>query len=191
MGADPSREPPFFFMKPADAIAPASPRILYPPDTANLHHEVELVIALGAGGADIAPASAEKCVFGYAIGVDLTKRDRQNEAKEKGHPWERSKAFEASAPISSIVAASAAGDLTSGAISLSVNGLKRQDGDLADMIWKPAEIIARLSQIWTLAPGDLIFTGTPEGVGPLAFGDVVEARIQGLGALRFEMGSGA
>lgn len=191
MGADPSREEPFFFMKPADAVVPLGGRVASPPDTDNLHHEVELVAAIGRGGSDIAAADALDHVFGYAVGIDLTKRDRQNALKAAGQPWERSKSFDHSAPISAIVALPPDAAPVRGAISLAVNGAMRQNADLSDMIWSTAEIIARLSQIWTLAPGDLVFTGTPEGVGSLAFGDVIEARITGVGGLRVEIGSGA
>ena len=190
MGADPNRDPPFFFMKPADAVASAG-RLAYPRDTANLHHEVELVVALGRGGVDIPVENALDHVFGYAVGIDLTKRDRQNEAKAAGQPWERSKAFDHSAPVSPLVPLGPHQAPVSGRIALAVNGAVRQDADLADMIWSTAEIISRLSHIWTLQPGDLVFTGTPEGVGPIAFGDVLEARIQDVGGLRVEIGSGA
>lgn len=183
MGSDPKADPPFFFMKPADAVLPEGGTRPYPADTALLHHEVELVIAIGRGGAKIAPEQALAHVFGYAVGIDLTKRDRQNDAKAKGHPWERGKAFDCSAPISAIVTAAAAGHPARGRIALSVNGAVRQEGDLSDMIWPPADIIARTSEVWTLAPGDLIFTGTPEGVGALAPGDAVEAAIAGVGSL--------
>jgi len=190
MGADPSREPPFFFMKPADAVTPAG-RLPYPTDTQNLHPEVELVAAIRRGGTDIPVASALDHVFGYAVGIDLTKRDRQNEAKAAAQPWERSKGFDFSAPISPILPLTAEHAPRAGRISLAVNGALRQDADLDAMIWSVAEIVARASQIWTLAPGDLIFTGTPEGVGPVAFGDVLEARIENVGGLRVEIGSGA
>lgn len=190
MGADPQRAAPFFFMKPADSVVPAAGRLAYPSDTEDFHHEVELVVALGRGGENLDPQAALALVFGYAVGVDLTKRDRQAEAKRAGEPWERSKAFERSAPLSAIATAAAVGHPFANRIALSVNGATRQDATTADMIWSAPEIIARLSRLWTLRPGDLIFTGTPEGVGPLAFGDVVEARIEGVGGLRFAVGSG-
>jgi fumarylpyruvate hydrolase len=190
MGIDPAKEPPVFFMKPGDAVFPEGGRYAYPGDTAELHHEVELVIALGRGGDRIPAEAALNHVFGYAVGIDLTKRDRQAEAKAKGQPWERAKAFELSAPISMIVMAAASGHPTRGRIGLAVNGLMRQEADLADMILSPAEIIAHLSRLWTLEAGDLIFTGTPEGVGALAFGDQVEARVEGVGGLRLEITSG-
>ena len=184
MGGD-DRDPPFFFSKPADALVPPGAEVPYPPRTANLHHEIELVIALKAGGADIAPAEALAHIYGYAVGVDLTRRDMQNAAKAKGHPWDAAKGFDASAPISAIRKWD--GAPPQGRIALSVNGQVRQDGALADMIWNVAEIIAEASGLWTLAPGDLIFTGTPEGVGPLAPGDVVHGEIEGVGALDFKV----
>lgn len=190
MGGDPTRDQPIFFMKPGDAVAPRG-RLAYPPDTNDLHHEVELVAAIGRGGANISVAAALDHVFGYAVGIDLTKRDRQAEAKAAGAPWERSKAFEHSAPISAILPLNPAQAPLRGRISLTVNGAVRQASDLANMIWTTAEIVSRLSQIWTLQPGDLIFTGTPEGVGQIAFGDVLEAHVENVGGLRVEIGSGA
>ncbi len=190
MGGDPAKGDPVVFMKPADSVVPGGGRLAYPPDTADLHHEVELVAAIGRPLHRANPADALDAVFGYAVGIDLTKRDRQGEAKSAGLPWERAKSFEQSAPISAIVPASGGVHPTRGRIALSVNGLIRQDADLSDMIWPTADIVARLSHIWSLQPGDLVFTGTPEGVGPLAFGDVVEARIESVGGLRIEISSG-
>jgi fumarylpyruvate hydrolase len=187
MGADPAKEPPIFFMKPADAVTTADWRLPFPSDTQDLHHEVELVVALGQGGWDVALGDAHNLVYGYAVGIDLTKRDRQKEAKAAGAPWERAKAFDNCAPISPILPADQIGHPQSGAISLSVNGETRQSADLGDMIWPVNAIISRLSEIWTLAPGDLIFTGTPEGVGPLRRGDRAHAEIQGVGALSIEL----
>jgi len=158
--------------------------VAYPSVTTNLHHEIELVAALGGGGADIAPADALALVFGYAAGVDLTRRDLQNAAKDKGQPWEDSKGFDRSAPIGSIRPANGAGQ-PDGRISLSVNGQVRQDARLSDMIWNLAEVIAQASRLWRLAPGDLIFTGTPEGVGPLVRGDRVAGAIEGVGEVGF------
>lgn len=186
MGADPTAEPPFFFMKPADAIV-LDAKAPYPPDTDNLHHEIELVVAIGRGGWDVTYEQALDLVYGYAVGVDLTKRDRQNDAKAKGQPWERSKAFENSAPITSIVPAERIGHPKRGEISLSVNGERRQHGDLADMILPVPAIIARLSEVWSLAPGDLIFTGTPEGVSRLTRGDLVEGHVENVGRISFEV----
>jgi len=182
MGGD-DRKPPFFFTKPADAVVPPGRDPAYPPRTANLHHEIELVVAIGRGGADVAPEAALDLVFGYAVGVDLTRRDLQAEAKEGGRPWDAAKGFDASAPISAIRRWT--GAPPQGRIALSVNGQVRQDGLVADMIWNVAEIVAEASKLWTLAPGDLIFTGTPEGVGPLVPGDRVEGEVDGVGALAF------
>lgn len=179
MGAS-GRESPFFFLKPATALFRGA-TLPYPRDTADLHHEVELVIEIGRGGADIAVEEALGCVVGYAVGIDLTKRDRQAELKEKGQPWERAKAFDHSAPLSVTVPVSA--HPSAGFIRLSVNGSLRQEGNLNQMIWKPAEIIAEVSRLWVLQPGDLIFTGTPAGVGPLMRGDQVTAEIEGVGRL--------
>jgi len=186
MGGD-DRDPPFFFAKPADAVAPPGAAVPYPPATQNLHHEMELVVALGAGAANVTPEQALSLVFGYAAGVDLTRRDLQNAAKDKGQPWESSKGFDASAPISAIRRWS--GPAPQGRIRLSVNGAVRQDAVVADMIWSVPEIIAEASRLWTLAAGDLIYTGTPEGVGPLVPGDRVEGDIEGVGALAFTVGA--
>jgi fumarylpyruvate hydrolase len=186
MGADPEREPPFFFSKPADAIVPGGGEVAYPSATADLHHEVELVIALGGGGADLTPARAAEAVFGWAVGVDLTRRDLQAEAKKAGRPWDASKGFDASAPIGTITPRSALA-APRGRIRLSVDGAVKQDGDLADMIWDPAGVVAEASRLWRLAPGDLIFTGTPEGIGPVARGQRVEAAIDGLQPLSFRV----
>ena len=187
MGADPAAAAPFFFMKPADAIV-TGPKAPYPPDTDNLHHEIELVVAIGRGGWDVTYEQALDLVYGYAVGIDLTKRDRQNDAKDKGQPWERGKAFEASAPIAPIVPAERIGHPKSGAIELAVNGETRQRGDLADLILPVPAIIARLSEVWTLAPGDLIFTGTPEGVSRLNRGDRLSGHIEGVGDIKLDIG---
>jgi fumarylpyruvate hydrolase len=184
MGGD-DRDPPFFFAKPADAIAPPGAPVAYPSVTADLHHEIELVVALGGGGADVSVEGAPGLVFGYAVGVDLTRRDLQNAAKAKGQPWECGKAFDASAPIGAIRPAD--GPPPQGRIWLSVNGAVRQDGQMADMIWTVPEIIAQASRLWRLAPGDLIYTGTPEGVGPLARGDLVTGGAQGVGEIAFTL----
>ncbi|MCM8596341.1 fumarylacetoacetate hydrolase family protein [Accumulibacter sp.] len=182
MGAD-TREPPFFFGKPADALVPGGGTVAYPPATANLQHEVELVVALAGGGREVPVARALDLVLGYAVGIDLTRRDLQQAAKEKGHPWDMAKGFDQSAPIGPIHPLSIAGHPTSGAIWLRVNGELRQNGDLRQMSWSVAEVIARLSGLVTLAPGDLIFTGTPAGVSTLARGDQIEAGVAGLGEL--------
>jgi fumarylpyruvate hydrolase len=161
------REPPFFFMKPADAVVGGAGEIAvaYPPATANLHHEVELVVALGGGGANVAVDAAGSLIFGYAVGLDLTRRDLQARAKEKGHPWDMGKGFDQSAVCGPIRPAAAVGVLAGGRIRLAVNGEVRQDGDLAAMSWKVADIIANLSTLVRLEAGDLIYTGTPAGVG--------------------------
>jgi len=184
MGADPSREEPFFFSKPADALVPGGGEVPYPPLTDNYQHEVELVVALGKGGAEISPGDAAGYVFGYAIGLDMTRRDLQAALKEKGRPWEMGKAFDRSAPIGSIHPAAAVGHPRRGSIELDVNGVTRQRGNLADMIWTVDEVIARLSRYVRLEAGDLVFSGTPAGVGRLIRGDRLVGRIEGLGELR-------
>lgn len=191
MGSDPSREAPFFFCKPADAVLPVTPdsvaMLPYPGRTADFHHEVELVVAIGQGGADIPVPEALRHVWGYGVGLDMTRRDVQAALKAKGHPWEAGKAFDHSAPISPLVPASAIGHPASGAVWLGVNGEPRQRGDLADMIWSVAEIVSRLSELFALAPGDLIFTGTPEGVGPVMPGERIEAGVDGVGRLTLQV----
>ncbi|HUZ14110.1 MAG TPA: fumarylacetoacetate hydrolase family protein [Caulobacteraceae bacterium] len=182
MGGD-DRDPPFFFAKPADAVVGPGGDIAYPAQTADLHHEMELVVALGGGGADVPAGAALGLVFGYAAGVDLTRRDLQGAYRAKGQPWEGAKGFDASAPISAVRRWS--GPAPQGRIRLAVNGRVRQDASLDQMIWNVPEIIAEASRLWRLAPGDLIFTGTPEGVGPLARGDRVEGEVEGVGALAF------
>ena len=184
MGGD-DRDPPFFFAKPADAITPPGGAVPSPPASANVHHEIELVVALGAGGADLSAERALELVFGYAAGVDLTRRDLQAAAREKGQPWEAAKGFDASAPISPIRRWT--GAAPQGRIWLSVNGQVRQDAKIADMLWNVAEVIAEASKLWRLAPGDLIYTGTPEGVGPLVRGDRVEGGVDGVGELSFQV----
>ncbi len=190
MGSDPSRDPPIFFTKPADAVVANGGAVPYPPRTANLHHEIELVIAIGRGGRAISPSAALDYVFGYAAGNDLTRRDLQNAAKKRGEPWDTSKAFDCSAPIAAIRPASL-GHLDRGRIWLEVNGEPRQRGDIQDLIWKVPEIIAELSAFYALQPGDLIFTGTPAGVGPLMPGDRIEGGIEGLEVLRNTIVGGA
>jgi len=182
------REPPFFFLKPADALLPVpegrTGTMAYPSLTANLHHEIELVVAIGRGGREIAPADATQHVWGYAIGLDMTRRDLQNDMKKQGRPWCIGKAFEQSAPIGPVHPIGRTGRLVKGAITLDVNGQRRQQGDLSELIWSVDEIIAHLSAAWLLQPGDLIYTGTPAGVGAVQRGDLMEGRIDGLGALR-------
>ncbi len=187
MGHDPDRDPPFFFTKPADALIPGGGAFPYPTASENVHYELELVVALAAGGSEIALERASEHIFGYAVGLDMTRRDRQEEARKMGRPWAVAKAFDHSAPCSALVPASAIGHPARGAIRLEVNGQLRQDGDLAQMIWKTPEVIAYLSCLFTLAPGDLIFTGTPAGVGPVGRGDVLHGQIEGVGELRVEV----
>lgn len=182
MGSDPDREPPFFFAKPADAIVAGGP-VAYPPATANLHHEVELVAAIGRGGANIAVATALEHVWGYTVGLDLTRRDLQDVAKKGGRPWDMAKGFDASGPVGVLRPAAEIGHPAKAAITLEVNGQRRQSGDIADMIWSVAEVVAHLSGLVCLAPGDLIFTGTPAGVGAVVRGDRLEARIDGVAEL--------
>jgi fumarylpyruvate hydrolase len=177
-------EPPFFFTKPADAVVADGATIPFPSLTDNLHHEIELVVALHSGGADIAPGRALDCVYGYAAGIDLTRRDMQTKARNAGRPWDMSKGFDNSAPIGAIRKASQIGHPARGRIALSVNGAPRQQGDLSDMIWSAPQIIADLSRYVALAPGDLIFTGTPAGVGALRPGDTAEGEIEGVGTVR-------
>jgi len=186
MGGD-GRDPPFFFTKPADAIVAGGGAISYPPRTADFHYEAELVVALGRGGADIAAAEARDHIFAVAAGIDLTRRDLQAEAKRAGRPWDMAKAFDRSAPCAPLTPLTDGMPLDAGAISLEVNGTVRQQADLGDMIWSVAEIIAELSGYVTLAPGDLIFTGTPAGVGALSRGDKAVARIEGLPELAIEI----
>jgi fumarylpyruvate hydrolase len=185
------REPPFFFMKPAGAVLPVEAgrvgEMPYPTLTANLHHEVELVVAIGVGGARIPVASAASHVFGHAIGLDMTRRDLQNAMKQQGRPWEIGKSFEASAPIGPIHPVSDRETRLRGSIQLRVNGQLRQQGRISDLIWSVEETIAALSEAWTLAPGDLIFTGTPAGVASVVTGDLMVATIDGLGELSLRM----
>ncbi len=183
MGHDPDKEPPFFFQKNPDTLVPPAEGFPYPGASKDVHHEVELVVALKSGGSDIPVERALDCVFGYAIGLDMTRRDLQAEAKKHGRPWEIAKAFEKSAPCGPIHASADIGHPANGAISLSVNGTLRQDGNLDQMIWKVPEMIAYLSRLFTLQPGDLIFSGTPAGVGAVERGDRMLARIGGLGEI--------
>ena len=180
------REPPFFFMKPGDAVVGGAGEIgvAYPPLTNNLHHEVELIVALGGGGANVAVDAAKDLIFGYAVGLDLTRRDIQARAKEKGHPWDMGKGFDQSAVAGVIQPVALVGHPDRGRIWLAVNGDVRQEGDLAAMLWKVADIVANLSTLVRLAAGDLIYTGTPAGVGPLQRGDVLEGGVAGVGTLR-------
>lgn len=180
MGSDPNREPPFFFTKPADAVVPASGAVPYPPATQDLHHEVELVVALGAGGSNIDPSDAMSLVWGYGVGLDLTRRDLQAQAKDAGRPWDMAKGFDASAPCSPLIPAAKLGHPREARIWLEVNGELRQEGNLNEMIWPIADVIGHLSRLVTLAPGDLIYTGTPAGVAALQPGDRVRGGVDGV-----------
>lgn len=177
MGSDPDRDPPFFFTKPADAVVDSGRRLPFPRRTADLHHEVEMVIALGAGGADVRPADAASMIFGHAVGIDLTRRDMQAQAKKTGRPWDMSKGFDHSAPIGPL---RRGGPPAAGAIILTIDGEIRQCGDLKDMIWSVGDIIGFLSTYVAVAAGDLIFTGTPAGVGPIHRGEQLRGAIAGV-----------
>lgn len=185
------REPPFFFLKPGDTVLPVAAgttgRMAYPSLTQNLHHEVELVVAIGQGGRDIPAAQALAHVFGYAVGLDMTRRDLQNDMKKQGRPWCIGKAFEQAAPIGPITPTSQAGNVLKAHIGLTVNGTVRQSSTTDKLIWSVAETIEHLSRAWTLAPGDLIYTGTPEGVGAVVAGDTLVARVEGLTELCLEL----
>lgn len=186
MGHDPDREEPFFFQKNPDTLV-LDGRFPYPAQSSDVHHELELVVALRSGGTDIAVDAAQASVFGYAVGLDMTRRDLQAQMKKSGRPWEIGKAFEQSAPCSEIVPANLIGHPEQGAVQLFVNGELRQDGDLNQLIWKVPEMIAYLSRLFTLAPGDLIFTGTPAGVGPVQRGDRLRGTIAGVAELEIEV----
>ncbi len=194
MGADPDREPPFFFSKPADALLPAGAlsrgitEMPYPPATDDLHHEIELVAALRSGGSDILLEGALDHVWGYGVGLDMTRRDLQAIAKKQGRPWDMAKGFDHSAPIGLLVPTSDVDDPGRGAITLRVNGELRQQGDLSDMIWPLAETIVFLSRLVRLEAGDLIFTGTPSGVGAVKRGDLLEGSIAGIGGVTVRIG---
>lgn len=183
MGHDPEREPPFFFSKPADALVTGGAETPYPPATADLHHEIELVVAIGMEGAAISLADALHHVWGYAAGIDLTRRDLQAAAKKQARPWDMAKAFDHSAPIGDIVPAAQIGHPAKAPIALAVNGKGRQLGDIADMIWPVPDAIAYLSTLVTLMPGDLIFTGTPAGVSAVERGDLLQGTITGVGTV--------
>ncbi len=185
------REPPFFFMKPSDALVfvpeGSTGEMPYPQVTKDLHHEIELVVAIGKGGRNIAAADAAAHVFGYAVGLDMTRRDLQGEAKKTGRPWEVGKAFDHSAPIGPIVPAARAGDVANADIRLDVNGKTRQASNVSKLIWNIAETIEHLSALWELAPGDLIFTGTPEGVAAVVKGDLLQGSVAGVGTLKVKL----
>lgn len=180
MGKDPDRDPPFFFTKPADAVVDSGQAVAYPPETANFHYEAELVVAIGTDGTDIPEEKALDHVWGYAVGNDLTRRDLQLAAREAGRPWDWGKAFDRSAVIGPITPVALSGHPGRGEIRLTVNGAVRQQADLADLIWSVPEILSILSRSITLRQGDLIMTGTPEGVGPMVPGDICVITIDGL-----------
>jgi fumarylpyruvate hydrolase len=183
MGHDPDREPPFFFMKPAGAVVPSGSSLPFPSATEDLHHEIELVVALERGGVEVSPDDALSHVFGYGVGLDMTRRDLQAQAKKAGRPWDMAKGFDRSAPMSPLRPVSAVGHPSEGAIWLRVNGDLRQSGDLAQQIWKVPEMIAYLSTLVELQPGDLVMTGTPKGVGRVERGDRLEGHVEGVGDL--------
>ena len=187
MGHDPDREDPFFFQKNPDGLLPGGGRFPYPAATGDVHHEIELVVALASGGTRIAVEDALTHVYGYAVGIDMTRRDLQAAAKKAGRPWEAAKAFEHAAPCSAVSPAADVGHPVRGAVTLEVNGEMRQSGDLAQLIWKVPEIISHLSGLFTLAGGDLVFTGTPAGVGPVARGDRLRGRVEGVGEIEVEV----
>lgn len=171
MGSEPDREPPIFFMKPLDAVVPTGSHVPYPPATENLHYEIELVVAIGLSGTAIPRENALDYVWGYGVGIDMTRRDLQAVAKKRGQPWEPSKSFDAAAPVSELHSAAEIGHPDAGRIWLEVNGEVRQDGDIAQLIWNVPEIIEHLSELFVLQPGDLIYTGTPAGVSAVVSGD--------------------
>ena len=183
MGHDPDREDPFFFQKSPDSIVLPGGKFPYPPGTSDVHHEIELVVALGLGGANIPEDQALDHIFGYGVGLDMTRRDLQGEAKKAGRPWTVGKAFDHAAPCSAITPARAVANARRGRIWLDINGDSRQDGDIDQLIWSVPEIIAYLSGLFTLAPGDLIYTGTPAGVGPVERGDNLRGGIDGIGEI--------
>ena len=188
MGGDPTREAPFYFTKPATALTPSGATVPYPTETKNYHYEMELVLAIGAPVFKVTPEAAVAAIWGYAAGLDMTRRDLQAAAKAAGKPWDTSKGFDQSASLGDIVRVSDIGRLARGAITLSVNGTEKQHGDLADMIWSPAEIVSNLSHLYRLHPGDLIYTGTPAGVGAVVPGDVLVGHIEGVGEITLTVG---
>jgi fumarylpyruvate hydrolase len=191
MGADPTREPPFYFTKPATALTPSGSTVPYPTETRNYHYEMELVLAIGAPVFKAGPEAAKAAIWGYAAGLDMTRRDLQAAAKAAGKPWDTAKGFDQSAILGDIVRVADIGLLEKGAITLAVNGVQKQHGDLADMIWNQAEIVANLSHLFHLRPGDLVYTGTPAGVGAVVEGDVLLGRIEGLGEISLTIGPAA
>ncbi len=187
MGKDPDRDRPLFFMKPADAVVESGEQVAYPSATRNLHHEIELVVAIGAAGAEISEKEAYGHVWGYGVGIDLTRRDLQLEAREKGRPWDTGKGFDQSAPISALHPTTEVGNPETGRIWLDVNGQTRQDANISHMIWNVPELVAHLSRLYRLEPGDLIYTGTPAGVGAVVRGDILTGGVDGVDTIRVEI----
>jgi fumarylpyruvate hydrolase len=187
MGHDPDREPPFFFNKHPDSLLSGGKDFPYPVATSDVHHEIELMVALKSGGINIAVDQALEHVFGYAVGLDMTRRDLQAIAKSKGHPWSTAKAFDYAAPCSAIIPATKTGHPLKGQIHLDINGARKQTGDLSSMIWSIPETIAHLSRLFELKAGDIIFTGTPSGVGPVNRGDLLEGEVEGVAKLRLKV----
>ena len=188
MGTDPTREPPFIFQKPTDAVISGATSIPYPPQTRNLHYEIELVVAIGRRGVNVPESEALSLVYGYGVGIDLTRRDLQQAAKDGGKPWEWGKAFDKSAPCSALVPAEVIGHPASGRIWLSVNDVIKQDADISQLIWSVSEVIAFISASMVLEPGDLVFTGTPAGVGPLLPADRIQGGVDGVGTIEVCIG---
>jgi len=191
MGFDPDREPPFFFCKPADAVKPVAYgdtlKVPYPAETSNYHYEIELVAAIGKGGSNISVEDALSHVWGYAVGLDMTRRDLQMKMREMGRPWELGKAFDESAPIGPIHPVAQSGHLEKAAITLDVNGVRKQSSSIDKLIWSVAETVSYLSKYFRLEPGDLIYTGTPEGVGPVVAGQTMVGAVEGLGEIKVEV----
>jgi fumarylpyruvate hydrolase len=187
MGHNPDREPPFFFMKPADAIVGDGNSVHYPPATSNLHYEMELVVAIGKAGANISQQRAASHIWGYGVGIDLTRRDLQQNAKNMGRPWDAGKGFDESAPISPLHPAEQIGHPQAGRIWLEVNGQIKQDSDISKLIWSVPEVIEHLSGLFTLMPGDLIYTGTPAGVGPVVAGDLIKGGVDGVASITIQL----
>lgn len=187
MGKDPTRDPPFFFMKPADVAVNAPASIPYPPETKNFHYEIELIVAIGEGGRDIAQADALKHVWGYGVGIDLTRRDLQLAARDAGRPWSWGKSFDLSAPLAPLHPVSKVGHPSKGRIWLAVNGVVKQDQDISELIWNVPEIVSIISQSIELRPGDIIMTGTPSGVGAIVRGDKVTGGVDGLGEIAIDI----
>jgi fumarylpyruvate hydrolase len=187
MGADPTREPPFFFMKPGDAVVADGARLPYPGETADLHYEAELVVAIGGSGERLTTEQAQALVYGYAVGLDMTRRDLQAQFKKGGKPWDMAKGFDRSAPCGAIVPAARIGHPAKGRIQLHQNGELRQNADIADLTWSVPELLANLSKFVRLEPGDLVFTGTPAGVGPCVAGDRLVATVEGIGRVEVEI----